>query len=161
MLVQILTTGVGAQSVTIYRGKILNDALLPWARKQFGRNHWTFHQDSAPSHKVRENQRFLQEKVHSFISSQQWPPYFPDLNPIDFSIWSILGAKVSTKKYHIKRSTPQRLLFAKYHQTTFVQRVKPFRTGSMLFSALTIYTSNNKTSLLKFEVFLQYTEVFK
>lgn len=83
----------------IYREKILNDALLPWARKQFGRNHWTFQQDSAPSHKARETQRFLQEKVPSFISSQQWPPYSPDLNPMDFSIWSILQAKVLTKKY--------------------------------------------------------------
>ena len=78
---------------------ILNDALLPWARKHFGRNPWTFQQDSAPSHKVRETQRFLQEKVPRFISSQQWPPFSTDLNPIDFSIWSILEAKVSTKKY--------------------------------------------------------------
>lgn len=83
----------------IYRKNILNDALLPWARKQFGRNHWTFQQDSAPSHKARETQIFLQENVPSFISSQQWPPYSPDLNPMDFSIWSILEAKVSTKKY--------------------------------------------------------------
>ena len=42
---------------------------------------------------------FLQEKVPSFITSQQWPPYSPDLNPMDFSIWSILESKVSTKKY--------------------------------------------------------------
>ena len=89
-------TGVGARSVTIYRETILNDALLPWALKQFGRNHWTFQQDSASSHKVRETQRFLQEKVPSFISSQQWPPYYPDLNPMDFFIWF----KISTKKYH-------------------------------------------------------------
>ena len=92
-------TGVGSQSVTIYRETILNDALLPWARKQFDRSHWTFQQDSAPSHKARESQRFLQEKVPSLISSLQWPPYSPDLNPMDFSIWSIIEAKVSTKKY--------------------------------------------------------------
>ena len=51
-------------------------------------------------HKARETQRFLQEKVPSFISSQ-WPPYSPDLNPMDLSIWSILEAKVSTKKYQM------------------------------------------------------------
>ena len=36
----------------IYREKILNDALLPWVSKKFGRNHWTFQQDSAPPHKA-------------------------------------------------------------------------------------------------------------
>ena len=84
---------------SIFREKILNDALLPWAHKQFGRNHWTFQQDSAPPHKARETQRFLQKIVPSFISSQQWPPYSPDLSPMDFSIWSILETKLSTKKY--------------------------------------------------------------
>ena len=73
--------------------------MLPWARKQFAKNHWTFQQDSAPLHKVRKTQRYLQEKVPSFISSQQWPPYSRNLSPMDFSIWSILEAKVSTKKY--------------------------------------------------------------
>ena len=51
------------------------------------------------THKARETQSFLQEKVPSFISSQQWPPYSRNLSPMDFSIWSILEAKVSTKKY--------------------------------------------------------------
>jgi transposase len=83
----------------VYRQKVLIDGLIPWARKQFGTNHWTFQQDSAPSHKARLTQQFLRENVPQLISSQQWPPYSPDLNPMDFSIWSILEAKVSTKKY--------------------------------------------------------------
>jgi len=83
----------------IYRQKILNDALLPWARKHFGTNRWTFQQDSAPSHKARATQQFLQNCVPRLISSKEWPPYSPDLNPMDFSIWSILESKVSTKKY--------------------------------------------------------------
>ena len=57
--------GFGARNVTIYREKILNDALLPWIRKQFGRNHWTFQQDLAPSHKPRETQRFFYKKKFS------------------------------------------------------------------------------------------------
>ena len=84
-------TGFGARSVTIYRENILNDALLPWARKQFGRNHWTFQQDSP--HRARETQRFLQEKVPSFNSSQQWPPYSPDLNRNCMGTSQIFGSK--------------------------------------------------------------------
>ncbi|XP_054718970.1 vacuolar protein sorting-associated protein 53 homolog [Uloborus diversus] len=29
-----------------------------------------------------------------FISSAEWPPYSPDLNPMDYSVWSILEAKI-------------------------------------------------------------------
>lgn len=83
----------------VYREKVLNDALLPWARKQFGSRPWTFQQDSAPSHKARATQQFLRDSVPRLISSQEWPPFSPDLNPMDFSIWSILEAKVCTKKY--------------------------------------------------------------
>jgi len=32
-----------------------------------------------------------------FITSEEWPPYSPDLNPIDFSIWSILQASACSK----------------------------------------------------------------
>lgn len=83
----------------VYRKKVLNDALLPWARKQFGSRPWTFQQDSAPSHKAIATQQFLRKRVPRLISSQEWPPYSPDLNPMDFSIWSILEAKVGTKKH--------------------------------------------------------------
>lgn len=83
----------------VYQQKVLNDALIPWTRKQFGTNSWTFQQDSAPSHKARMTQIFLENHVPRFISSQQWPPYSPDLNPMDFSVWSILEAAVSTKRY--------------------------------------------------------------
>lgn len=83
----------------VYQQKVLNDALVPWAHNQFGGNRWTFQQDSAPSHRARLTQQFLQHHVPQFISSQQWPPYSPDLNPMDFCIWSILQAKVSTTKY--------------------------------------------------------------
>ena len=83
---------------------ILDDALLPWARRQFGRNYWTFQQDSAASHKAHETQPFLQEKVPSFISSHQWPPYSPDLiNPDGF--FHILEAKKYQLK-NIRRPTP-------------------------------------------------------
>ena len=75
------------------------NALLSWTRKQFGKNHWTFQKDLAPPHNDRQTPCFWQEKVPSFISSQQWPPYSSYLNPLDFSIWSIIEAKVSTKKY--------------------------------------------------------------
>lgn len=91
-----------------YRENILEGALKPWANKHFGRRPWTFQQDSAPSHKARVNQEWLQKNVPRFISSSQWPPNSPDANPLDFSVWGILKSKVGTKKYqsvdHLKQA---------------------------------------------------------
>lgn len=86
-------------NATNYREMVLEAALKPWARKHFGSRPWTFQQDSAPSHKARVNQNWLKENVPHFISAQQWLSNSPDANPMDFSIWAILEARVCTKKY--------------------------------------------------------------
>lgn len=83
----------------VYRELILEGALEPWTRKHFGSEPYVFQQDSAPAHKAKETVRWLQNHVPDFISPAMWPPYSPDLNPMDFSIWGILEAKVSAKKY--------------------------------------------------------------
>lgn len=83
----------------VYQEKVLEGVLKPWAQKHFGSEPFTFQQDSAPSHKARINQQWLRENVPHFISTEQWPASSPDLNPLDFSIWSILEAKVCQKKH--------------------------------------------------------------
>lgn len=83
----------------LYRDLVIRDSLLPWAQNHFGSEPWTFQQDSAPSHKARETQTFLTDNVPRLISAQEWPPYSPDLNPMDFSIWSILQSKVCSTKH--------------------------------------------------------------
>lgn len=45
------------------------------------------------------NQEWLNKNVPHYISALQWPSNSPDANPLDFSIWSILEARVCTKKY--------------------------------------------------------------
>jgi len=47
-------------------------------------------QDSAPSHSAKATQNFLGDNTHDFISSQEWTPHSPDLNPLDYSVWDIL-----------------------------------------------------------------------
>ena len=43
-----------------------------------------------------------------FISSAEWPPYSPDLNPMDYSVRSILEARACVKPHNnltaLKRS---------------------------------------------------------
>jgi len=37
---------------------------------------------------------FLERETAEFISPILWPPNTPDLNPVDYNVWSILQEKV-------------------------------------------------------------------
>uniref|UniRef100_A0A914BX80 Uncharacterized protein n=1 Tax=Acrobeloides nanus TaxID=290746 RepID=A0A914BX80_9BILA len=63
--------------------------------------------DGVPSHKAEETQNLIRDNVPEFIevdiSSKKdngdWPPNSPDLNVMDFRIWSILEAEACSKPY--------------------------------------------------------------
>lgn len=47
-------------------------------------------QDGATCHTANETQAWLERNTPDFIGKNQWPPRSPDLNALDYSIWSIL-----------------------------------------------------------------------
>ena len=47
-------------------------------------------QDSASSHRAKATQNFLRDNTPDFITSQEWSPHSPDLNPLDYSVWDIV-----------------------------------------------------------------------
>ena len=72
-------------------------------------NDWTFQQDSTPSHaSVNENkekfkvptQTWLNDHFPDFIKIDEWPASSPDLNPLDYSIWSLLEADVNAEEHN-------------------------------------------------------------
>ncbi|EYC41234.1 hypothetical protein Y032_0576g216 [Ancylostoma ceylanicum] len=77
----------------LYRFLVLKTHLKPWAEKHFGNARWIFQQGSAPCHTALSTQSWLRNNVPDFISPTQWPAGSPDLNPMDFSIWSILESE--------------------------------------------------------------------
>jgi inhibitor of nuclear factor kappa-B kinase subunit alpha len=83
----------------VYLQRILLDVVEPWAIQHFGNRPWTFQQDSAPAHRARQVQDWCRDHFPSFISSEEWPPYSPDLNPMDYSVWSILEARACAKPH--------------------------------------------------------------
>lgn len=48
---------------------------------------------------ARKTLAFLHARVVQLVSAEERPPYSPDLNPMDFSICSILKVKVSSIKH--------------------------------------------------------------
>jgi len=53
-----------------------------------------FQQDGAPAHRAHDTVAFLDRESHDFIPPTLWPPNSPDLNPVDYSIWSVLQENV-------------------------------------------------------------------
>src|SRR6218665_283373 len=58
-----------------------------------------FQQDDARAQLACDTVAFLERQVPDFLSLTLWPPNSPDLDPVDYSIWSVLQEKVyrSTK----------------------------------------------------------------
>ena len=75
----------------------LKTPLLPECRRLYPDNDFVLMQDSAPSHRAKATQNFLRDNTPDFISSQEWTPHLPDLNPLDYSVLDILQ-ELSTKE---------------------------------------------------------------
>lgn len=77
-----------------YRNNLLAQKLLPDIRKISQGEFFVFQQDGAPAHRARDTVAFLEQETPDFIPPTLWPPNSPDLNPVDYSIWSVLQEKV-------------------------------------------------------------------
>ena len=66
----------------------------------------------APGHRANETQEMLAEECPDFISRDAWPPNSPDLNPLDYSIWSILEQKACAKPHKTVESLKRALIKA-------------------------------------------------
>ena len=77
-----------------YRDNLLAKKLLPDIRRISNGEFFVFQQDSAPAHRARDTVAFMERETPEFIPPTLWPPNSPDLNPVDYSIWSVLQEKV-------------------------------------------------------------------
>ena len=82
----------------VYRREILESVVLPWSLQHFDGD-WLFQQDSAPAHRARTTVQWISDHFPGFITPREWPPYSPDLNPMDYSVWSILEARACAKPH--------------------------------------------------------------
>ena len=88
---------------------LLSQQLLPVMRDVSG-EFFIFQQDNAPAHRARDTVRLLEQSTPAFIPPDLWPPNSPDLNPVDYKIWSVLQQRVYQSRVHNIDELKQRLL---------------------------------------------------
>lgn len=79
--------------------QMLEDKVKPLNDTLFRGKHWIFQQDSAPAHKSKLAQNWLQKNVPEFIAHMDWPSGSPDLNPLDYQLWTELEEAACSKPH--------------------------------------------------------------
>jgi inhibitor of nuclear factor kappa-B kinase subunit alpha len=73
--------------------EMLEREVLTWIEERKDDIPFVFQQDGAPAHRKKTTQEWLKERFE-IIAKDEWPASSPDLNPLDYSIWSILERDV-------------------------------------------------------------------
>ena len=76
----------------------LKTTLIPWMRRVAAAHGLArrpapviFQQDSAPTHRARQTLEYLRSEKIVFWTPEDWPPNSPDLNPLDYGVWSMVA----------------------------------------------------------------------
>jgi hypothetical protein len=76
--------------------------IIPWLSATYPEGNYVFQQDSAPAHTANSTQQFIESNMAAHWSKTVWPPYLPDLNPLDYGIWGVMQTKVNATSYENK-----------------------------------------------------------
>ena len=85
----------------VYEG-LLDRHVIPWVKATYPEGNVVFQQDGAPAHNAAAVQVKLTEELGGpdhFWRKEMWPPQSPDLNPLDYSVWSVLQDEVQATSH--------------------------------------------------------------
>ena len=83
---------------------VLKSVVIPWCNRVSGGRPWVWQQDSALAHKSKEIQVWLQKECYHFVPFSHWPPSSPDLNPLDYFVWSSVENITNMTSHNTKAS---------------------------------------------------------
>ena len=78
--------------------------VIPWCNQVTGSRPWVWQQDSAPAHKSKETQAWFQKECYDFVPFSHWSPSSPDLNPLDYFVWSYVENITNMTSHNTKAS---------------------------------------------------------
>ena len=58
-------------------------SVIPWCNQMAGGRPWVWQEDSAPAHKSKETQAWLQKECYYFVLLFHWPQIFPQPEPAE------------------------------------------------------------------------------
>ena len=92
----------------------LKSVVITWCNQVAGGRPWVWQHDSAPAHKSKETQAWLQKGCHDFVAFSHWPLSSTDLNPLDYFVWSYVENITCMTSHNTKASqiTAIRRVFA-------------------------------------------------
>ena len=73
-------------------------------------DYYTFQKDGAPAHRARETVELLGNETPDFIPPTFWQSNSPDLNPVDYTIWSVIWESVHRMKLRDIKDLRQRIM---------------------------------------------------
>ena len=88
---------------------MLKGKVVPWVKKVTGNKGIILHQDRATPHTARLVQNWCKDNFKSFWPKELWSPFSPDLNPMDFGVWSILQQKSCAVSHSSVEALKQKL----------------------------------------------------
>ena len=83
---------------------VLKSVVIPWRNQVAGGWPLVWQHDSAPAHKSKETQFWLQKECYGFVPFSHWSPSSPDLNLLDYFVWSYLENITNMTSHNTKAS---------------------------------------------------------
>ncbi|KAF2366663.1 hypothetical protein FHG87_002582 [Trinorchestia longiramus] len=108
MLGVVALNGEEMPPVWFPRGYKLNDSvykdflvtkILPWVKKITRNANYVFQQDGTPAHTAKTVQELLRSNMN-FWPKDFSPPQSPDLNPLDYSVWTHIERKACEVRHN-------------------------------------------------------------
>ena len=90
---------------------------------------WVWQQDLAPAHKSKETQAWLQKECYDFVPCPHWSPSSPNLNLLDYFVWSYVENITNMTSHNTKASliTTIRQVFTKLPLALMEKACSQFR----------------------------------
>ena len=83
---------------------VLKSVVIPWCNQVAGGRPWVWQQHSALAHKSKETQAWLQKECYDFVPFSHCTPDSPDLNPLDYFVWSYVENITNMTSHNTKAS---------------------------------------------------------
>ena len=108
---------------------MLKSVVIPWWNQVAGGRSWVWQQDPSPAHKSKETQAWLQKECYDFIPFSYWTLSSPDLNLLDYFVWSYVENITNMTPHNTKASliTAIRRVFAELPPTHLEKACSHFR----------------------------------